>query len=177
MMNKSISIHRVISASRALVVGAMLVLATTLSLAPSKADAAVTIPISVHDFDGTFTINSFATQAVNGVNQLVAIGTLQGTQKKGPKGALNPVAIGGVAVPAAIGSGTTCPILHLDLGPLHLDLLGLNIDLSEVILDITAVPGAGALLGNLLCDVAGLLDPNSLTGLVALLNQILDLLG
>ena len=37
--------------------------------------------------------------------------------------------------------------------------------------------GAGNRLGNLLCAVAGLLVPGSLTHLVALLNQILDLLG
>lgn len=53
---------------------------------------------------------------------------------------------------------TTCPILHLDLGPLDLNLLGLRVQLNEVVLDITAVPGPGNLLGNLLCAVAGLLD-------------------
>jgi len=44
-----------------------------------------------------------------------------------------------------------------------------------VILDITAVSGAGNLLGNLLCGVVGLLD--NPTGLAALLNQILDILN
>jgi hypothetical protein len=53
---------------------------------------------------------------------------------------------------------TSCPILHLDLGPLNLDLLGLQVHLNEVVLDVTAVPGPGNLLGNLLCAVAGLLD-------------------
>jgi hypothetical protein len=77
-----------------------------------------------------------------------------------------------------------CQILVLDIGPIFLDLLGLQIDLSEIILDITAVGGAGNLLGNLLCAVAGLLDPSgfldeligTLTGLLELLNQINDLL-
>jgi len=115
-------------------------------------------------------------RVVNGVQQLAAVGTVQGTADKGPRGNRNPVAIGGVTVPVTITS-PTCPILHLDLGPLNLDLLGLQVDLSEVILDITAVPGAGNLLGNLLCSVAGLLDPGSLSQLVALLNQIIDLLG
>jgi hypothetical protein len=36
---------------------------------------------------------------------------------------------------------------------------------------VTAVPGAGNLLGNLLCAVAGLLDPN--TFLADFLNQLL----
>ena len=53
----------------------------------------------------------------------------------------------------------TCDILHLNLGPLDLDLLGLVIHLDEVVLDIVAESGAGNLLGNLLCAVAGLLDP------------------
>jgi hypothetical protein len=53
---------------------------------------------------------------------------------------------------------TACPILHLDLGPLDLNLLGLRVQLNEVVLDVTAVPGPGNLLGNLLCAVAGLLD-------------------
>ena len=76
---------------------------------------------------------------------------------------------------AGISAAAICPILHLDLGPLALDLLGLHIDLSRVILDITAVSGAGNLLGNLLCAVTGLLD--NPTGLAALLNQILAILS
>jgi hypothetical protein len=60
------------------------------------------------------------------------------------------------------------------LGPLDLNLLGLMVHLNQVVLDITAVPGAGNLLGNLLCAVAGLLDQGGpLQGLINLLNQIL----
>ena len=70
-----------------------------------------------------------------------------------------------------------CDILHLNLGPLHLDLLGLVIDLDEIVLDIVAVPGAGNLLGNLLCAVAGLLDGGFDLGLISdLLNAILAIL-
>jgi hypothetical protein len=73
----------------------------------------------------------------------------------------------------------TCEILELVLGPLHLDLLGLVVDLNQVVLTITAVPGAGNLLGNLLCAIAGLLDNTAInTGVLAsLLNQLLGLLG
>lgn len=73
----------------------------------------------------------------------------------------------------------TCEILELVLGPLHLDLLGLVVDLNQVVLTITAVPGAGNLLGNLLCAIAGLLDNSAInTGVLAsLLNQLLGLLG
>jgi hypothetical protein len=72
-----------------------------------------------------------------------------------------------------------CPILNLDLGPLNLDLLGLVVDLSPINLDVTAVPGAGNLLGNLLCAVAGLLDGFDLGGIISdviadLLNSILE---
>ena len=75
-----------------------------------------------------------------------------------------------VITPQAI----SCGILHLDLGPLSLNLLGLQVNLSRVVLDITAVPGAGNLLGNLLCSVANLL--NNPSALAQLLNQILGIL-
>ena len=73
-----------------------------------------------------------------------------------------------------------CGILHLVLGPLNLDVLGLVIDLNQVVLDITAVPGAGNLLGNLLCAIVGLLDgtgTGALGQLANLLNQLLGILG
>jgi len=75
-----------------------------------------------------------------------------------------------------------CNVLNLVLGPLDLNILGLRVHLNQVVLDITAQPGAGQLLGNLLCAVAGLLDPGSaLSGLLGqlttLLNQILAALG
>lgn len=85
-----------------------------------------------------------------------------------------------VAIPLRGGSGSakTCDILDLLLGPLHLNLLGLHVDLNKVILHITAVPGAGQLLGNLLCAVAHLLDggPSHLLRLSSLLNRILNIL-
>ena len=72
----------------------------------------------------------------------------------------------------------TCEILNLELGPLDLDLLGLVIHLDRIELNITAEQGPGNLLGNLLCAIAGLLDPGPgpLAGIVALLNQILAIL-
>jgi hypothetical protein len=76
----------------------------------------------------------------------------------------------------------SCDILKLRLGPLHLDVLGLVVDLNRVVLDITAEPGPGNLLGNLLCAVAGLLDGGVDLGsigdaLANLLNRIFGLLG
>jgi hypothetical protein len=73
------------------------------------------------------------------------------------------------------GNPLRCDILFLDIGPIFLDLLGLEIDLSQIVLDIDAVPGAGNLLGNLLCAVVGLLDGGLPTGaLLDLLDRILD---
>jgi len=83
----------------------------------------------------------------------------------------------------SISAQASCDILDLDIGAIHLDLLGLVVDLAPIHLDITAIPGGG-LLGDLLCAVAGLLDPGGLLGdllnlaiLLDLLDQINDLLG
>jgi hypothetical protein len=71
-----------------------------------------------------------------------------------------------------------CQVLDLNLAPLDLNLLGLVVHLDRVHLNITAIPGAGNLLGNLVCAIAGLLDgPGALAQIAALLNQILALLG
>ena len=70
-----------------------------------------------------------------------------------------------------------CPILHLELGPLDLNLLGLRVQLNQVVLDITAIPGPGNLLGNLLCAIAGLLDGVDLGGILGdLLRNLIDAL-
>jgi hypothetical protein len=77
-------------------------------------------------------------------------------------------------------SAASCQILNLVLGPLDLNLLGLKVHLNKVVLNITAVPGAGNLLGNLLCAVAGLLDNTGLLGMLQLsnlLNSILNVLS
>ena len=71
-----------------------------------------------------------------------------------------------------------CQVLDLNLAPLDLDLLGLVVHLDRVHLNITAIPGAGNLLGNLICGIAGLLDGVGVLAQISqLLNQILALLG
>ena len=81
----------------------------------------------------------------------------------------------------AMGAGAmaaSCDILNLVLGPLDLNLLGLEVHLNQVVLDIIGTTGAGNLLGNLLCAVAGLLDGGGPLGQIAgLLNQILAILN
>ncbi len=125
-------------------------------------------------FVGTLTLTGF--NVVNGV--LTATGTLAGNVLD-PTGAVLGSVNQTVSAPAAVAG--SCEILTLTLGPLHLDLLGLVVDLNQVVLNITAVPGAGNLLGNLLCAVANLLNgggplSNLLNGIAGLLNQILGAL-
>jgi hypothetical protein len=69
----------------------------------------------------------------------------------------------------------SCDVLNLVLGPLDLDVLGLQVHLKRVVLDIVAVSGAGNLLGNLVCAVAGLLD-GGLAGLLAQVRSLLNLI-
>jgi len=140
--------------------------------APAAAQNSLAVPVvgtgPLGSFAGTFTVKRFVSTA-DGIG---AVGTLSGTVTNAAGQATGVLT--NITLPVAIGT-TTCEILHLDLGPLHLDLLGLQIDLSRVVLDITAQAGAGNLLGNLLCGIAGLLDNPS--GLVKLLNQILSILA
>jgi len=113
-------------------------------------------------------------------NQLFATGVLNGTITDAT-GAVTPIinqTISGLPVASVSGS---CPILNLVLGPVSLNLLGLQVNLNQVVLTITAVSGAGNLLGNLLCALANLLNGGNLTGLLTtisgLLNQILGILN
>jgi len=92
-------------------------------------------------------------EIVNRAGQLVALGTLGGTPFELP-----------ITLTGTPGQAGECDVLHLALGPIHLDLLGLNVDTSAICLDITGEDGPGNLLGNLVCDVAGLLDGGSPLG-------------
>jgi hypothetical protein len=130
-------------------------------------------------FKGTFTPQSFS--VVNGV--LKATGVLKGTLTDSAGNSLGTVSktvTDSVNTSAQANAPAGCQILDLVLGPLNLNLLGLVVTLNQVHLNITAVPGAGNLLGNLLCAVANLLNgtgTGGLTSLSALLNEILAVLG
>lgn len=161
------AVRRTRSAVAALAVTIALLVPASVQAAPSVSIPVAGTAIGGGTFSGVFTLTSFAVRG----GQVVALGTVSGvlTDAGGVVGS----ALTTVAVPTQVGT-STCDILHLDLGPIALDLLGLKVDLSRVVLDITAQTGAGNLLGNLLCAVAGLLDnPN---GLSQLLNQILGAL-
>ena len=131
--------------------------------------------------DGSFELKRFYER--QGV--LYAVGTLTGTlgDKSIRKnvslpvtGASNepPAVEGLIQQQAPVPTPGGCDILTLNLGPLDLDILGLRIALDPVNLLIEAVPGAGNLLGNLLCGVAGLLDGPLGGGLGGLLRNLLD---
>jgi hypothetical protein len=171
----------VTSASAATSPGSAASTATTVAAAKSITSA-VTGTFTNKDgtgtFSGTFTPTSFS--VVNGV--LEATGLLKGTLTDA-----NGTSLGSVSQTATLPVQTTatsaaaapavaaCNVLNLVLGPLNLNLLGLVVTLNEVHLNITAVPGS--LLGDLLCDVANLLNGGGVGGLLteisALLNEIL----
>jgi hypothetical protein len=158
--------------------------------APKKANLLKNVPVSgaLADggtFNGRITITEFGYDQATG---LTVSGVVKGIATKADgttqkiSQAFNDVhtslTSGSGAAAAGFQLQASCQILNLDIGAIHLDLLGLVVDLSPINLDITAVSGAGNLLGNLLCAVAGLLDPNGfLTDLIGTLNQLLDLLN
>jgi hypothetical protein len=180
-----------LSMLRSKVVIIALLFSVVLLFAASPAQAGVKnrIPVTGTFPGGTFTgeldLDRFA---LDQRGNLVAVGVLKGSLARNGNGRSGASSVGAMEVaPAQVGAilGTivqlitlpvqatgSCEILNLDLGPLDLNLLGLTVNLDEVHLDIAAQPGAGNLLGNLLCAVAGLLDTPNGT-LVQLLNAIL----
>jgi hypothetical protein len=138
----------------------------------SGRQAAVDLPVTGTLPDGSaFTgrLSRLAVSVVNGAPMLSGVIT----------GTALPVA--GTPFTAAILSAqAACPVLTLNLAGLNLDLLGLVVDLAPVNLNIAAVPGAGNVLGNLVCAIAGALDggilliPNQL--IVPILGQLIPVL-
>lgn len=143
-------------------------------------------------FTGTLDIDSFTVAPdASGVDALWAVGTVSGALTG--DGRRQPVPRTQVQVPASLATPMTaatasdqmaatavsCPILNLTLGPLNLNLLGLVVNIpNPIVLNITAVPGAGNLLGNLLCAVANLLNGSQTLGqIAALLSAIVALLN
>ncbi len=127
---------------------------------------------------GTFTglLDLVRFRNLNG--NLVAVGDLSGVLRAADGDVLGTVTDKRVRMPVSFGAVTSCDVLRLRLGPLDLDLLGLQVHLDRVVLDITAQPGPGNLLGNLLCAIAGLLDQGlNLNGILRdLLNAVLGVL-
>ena len=127
----------------------------------------------VGTFTGTLTTSSIA--LVNGV--LTATGTISGTLTDTAGNVIGTLTNAPITFPLTGFTGT-CTILTLHTGAINLSLLGLNVSLSPIDLVITATAAPGNLLGNLLCDVANLLNSGGplstlLGSLSTLLNQIL----
>lgn len=148
---------------------------SSVSAAASTARATASSAINqvipgVGTFVGTFTPTSFSNQ--NGA--LAVTGVLTGTLTSltGAVTSVNQT----VTTTVSAASNTACNVLNLQLGPLNLNVLGLVVTLNQVNLNIVAQPGPGNLLGNLLCNVAHLLDRGvGINGLVSLLNNLLGL--
>ena len=131
-------------------------------------------------FKGTYTINRFVSRG----GKTYAVGTLKGrlkhrnvTRRNVRIPATMPTVAQSAQIPPTPGA---CQILNLTLQPIDINLLGLRIRTSRIDLLIEAVPGPGNLLGNLLCAITGLLDPNGLATtplgqLVQILNALLAL--
>jgi hypothetical protein len=134
-------------------------------------------------FKGTYTIQRFKSSG----GKVYAVGTVKGRLKGRTVTRRNvkvPATVAqkaqtSQAVPPITPTPNACRILSLHLGAIDLNLLGLRVRTNPIDALIEAVPGAGNLLGNLLCTITGLLDPNTLTTgqIAALLNAILGILG
>lgn len=146
-------------------------------------------------FTGTYGIQRYVARA----NHVFAVGTLKG--RLGGRhvtryNVMMPATLTGPSAGAARAAQASCTVLNLQLGPIDLNLLGLRVQLFggtnssnplPVSLLITAVPGSGNLLGNLLCNLTGALNQGglltqlngnlqqlatTLTSLTALLGQL-----
>jgi len=160
--------------------------------ADSSGALAMAAPVAVHgvaddgsELFGTFQLERLQTHG--GV--LYAVGDLAGTlgtrsvTKHNVRipvilGSEPSTAVAGLHAAATDPTPGACSILTLNLGRLDLNLLGLHVVLDPVSLLVEAVPGAGALVGNLLCAVTNLLNGVGLGGLVTnLLTAITNLLN
>ena len=131
-------------------------------------------------FNGTYTIKRFTRSG----GKVLAVGTVKG-KIKGRKVTKKNVKIP-VTLQRHTGASTSqlpnptpgaCQILDLVLQPIDLNLLGLRLRTSRIDLRLEGVPGAGNLLGNLLCGITGILDPQAATpASPSLLTQVLNAL-
>jgi hypothetical protein len=123
-------------------------------------------------FSGTVTITQFAYDQVGGLRVSGVVKDASGAEIKRFEN------IAATLVSRGAPTAPFCSILDLDIGAIHLDLLGLVVDLAPIHLDIRGETGPGRLLGNLLCALAGLLDPpGPLAAILDLIDRINRLLA
>jgi hypothetical protein len=113
------------------------------------------------DFNGRYVIDNFATS----LGRLVSVGTVRGrlgNRRVVERNVRMPATLEGDATAAQVPPiPGACEILNLRLGPINLNLLGLVVRTNRIQVRIDAVPGPGNLLGNLLCAITGILDPQT----------------
>jgi hypothetical protein len=91
-------------------------------------------------------------------NTTYALGTLKGTLG-GKHFTKRHVRMLVSQATGAAAAQASCQILDLVVNPITLNLLGLVVHTDTIHLNIPAIPGAGNLLGNLLCGIVGILNP------------------
>jgi hypothetical protein len=159
----------------AAVVGVLAFASAGVAAPPSATATPVSIPISVTNATGSFVGTLDITRFVAQNGTVSAVGTLTGTLTDALTGTVTTITQD-VVLPLISATGT-CPVLHLELGPLDLNLLGVVIHLDKVVLDVSAQAGPGNLLGNLVCGLANALNSNrAATALANLLNNLLGLI-
>jgi hypothetical protein len=133
-------------------------------------------------FTGKYTIDRF-TRARSGryAGKLVSVGTLRGRlggSRVTRRNVVMPAQLSAAGQSAQLPPlPNSCQVLNLVLGPINLNLLGLVVRTNQINLRIDAQRGPGNLLGNLLCAITGLLDPQaaSASQLGSALNAVLAL--
>jgi len=171
---------------------------------PTKQSATQSVPalttIPIHGvakngkkFKGHYAINGFLAKG----GKAYAVGTLSGTllgHHVTRHNVMMPAKLRGPRTKGAQAAAASCTVLRLQLAPIDLNLLGLRVQLfggtnpsnpRPVTLLITAVPGNGNLLGNLLCNLTGALNQpgilsqlnKNVSQLAAVLTSLTSLLG
>jgi hypothetical protein len=159
-------------------------IACGLMLFPAVAGAQTPAPLAqkvavtgTKGFTGTYTIERF----INKGGKVWSVGTVRG-KLQGKRVTKDNVRMPAAVAPASQAAQVppipgACQVLNLVLGPINLNLLGLSVRTNQINLRIDAVPGAGNLLGNLLCGITNALNPGTtpLGQLTQILNALLAL--
>jgi hypothetical protein len=123
-------------------------------------------------FDGVLFIGGFTERG----EVLVAISFLSGSFTDAAGNIVGSITNLPFELPLTSTQGTTCQILHLELGPLDLNSLGLTVYQDMIILDITDQSATSMRARNLLCSTSKALKSNASLKVVAhCLNWIIAL--
>jgi hypothetical protein len=104
-------------------------------------------------FAGSFGIRQFSTQD----EQLVAVGTLNGTLTDAQSKETQAVSDAPLVLPVAAIQGT-CQTLHVEFAPQVASLLGLTVQLGPVVFERSSSQEAGDMRGYVLCALATMLE-------------------